>query len=301
MRADRFVVALRPGSRYAGCVSLFFQQIVSTALAEDIGSGDVTCEYFVAPGQSGTARIIAREPGIAAGVEVAGETFRQVDASLVLETGCASGSPVAPGDTVLTIRGDVRSILTAERTALNFLQRLSGVATLTRRYVDAVAGTHARILDTRKTTPGLRLLEKAAVAAGGGTNHRIGLYDLVLVKDNHLAAGDDLDFLRHAIARVRSERPGVRVELEADTLDQVRGFLTLEGVEVILLDNMTPAMMREAVALGAGRIRFEASGGVNLQTVATIAATGVDFISVGALTHSAPALDFSLDLERIPS
>ena len=278
--------------------ALALEQAIATALAEDIGGGDVTCVFFVTPGQLGNARIIAKEAGVAAGVEVAAEVFSRVDPELRIEILLPSGSGVVPGNPVLTISGEVRSILTAERVALNFLQQLSGVATLTRRFVDAVAGTKARILDTRKTTPGLRALEKRAVVAGGGTNHRFGLYDMVMVKDNHLAARDDIGFLRQAITRLHAERPGIRVELEADTLDQVRGFLTLDGVDVILLDNMTPDAMREAVTLGAGRVRFEASGGVNLASVAAIAATGVDFISVGALTHSAPALDFSLDLQR---
>ena len=282
-------------------MSLSSSAAIRTALAEDIGSGDVTCAYFVDPQQTGHARIIAKETGVAAGVEVSAEVFRQVDPSLKVEILQPSGSRVTPGVEVLSIEGAVHSILTAERVALNFLQQLSGVATLTRRFVDAIAtvpGAKTKILDTRKTTPGLRALEKAAVVAGGGTNHRIGLYDMAMVKDNHLAARDDLDFLRSAIARLQTERPGVRVELEADTVEQVRGFLTLEGVAVIMLDNMTLEEMRECVALVAGRVQLEASGGVNLKTVAEIAATGVDFISVGALTHSAPAVDFSLDLQR---
>jgi nicotinate-nucleotide pyrophosphorylase (carboxylating) len=190
----------------------------------------------------------------------------------------------------------VRSILTAERVALNFLQRLSGVATLTRRYVDAIAGTKARILDTRKTTPGLRALEKAAVVAGGGYNHRFGLFDMVLVKDNHLAAETELQHLQEAIRRCRMENPSLRIEIEADTLDQVRRFLTLMEVDVILLDNMCPADLSEAVRMAAGRVQLEASGGISLDNVAEVAATGVDFISVGALTHSPRAIDFSLEL-----
>ena len=294
-------LAIFPLSGYAKNVSSNPQidQAIAAALAEDIGAGDVTCEFFVTPGQIATGRIIAKQTGVTAGVEVAAEVFRRVDSKLHVVAAMESGSRVAPGDVVLTVSGDVRSILTSERVALNFLQRLSGVASLTRRFVDAVAGTRARILDTRKTTPGLRALEKAAVAAGGGTNHRFGLYDMVMVKDNHLAAQDDLAFLKAAISRLRAERKGVRVELEADTLDQVRGFLTLEGVDVILLDNMTTDEMREAVALGAGKVLFEASGGVSLKTVAAIAATGVDYISVGALTHSAPALDIALDFHKI--
>jgi nicotinate-nucleotide pyrophosphorylase (carboxylating) len=268
---------------------------ISIALAEDIGSGDLTSRYFVGA-EERSARIFVKEPSVAAGVGTGAEVFRRVDPQLAVRVVRDDGSPLAKGDTVLEIRGAVRSILTAERVALNFIQRLSGTATLTRRFVEAVAGTRARILDTRKTTPGLRALEKAAVVAGGGVNHRFGLYDMVMVKDNHLAAGTTPEQLQAAIRTFRAENPGRRVELEADTLDQVRRFLTFTGVDVILLDNMACAQMAEAVALGAGRVQFEASGGVSLATAADIAATGVDFISVGALTHSAPAIDFSLEL-----
>ena len=268
---------------------------IAIALAEDIGSGDLTSRYFVGT-EERCARIFAKEPAVAAGGGTGAEVFRRVDPQLAVRVVREDGSPLAKGDTVLEIRGAVRSILTAERVALNFIQRLSGTATLTRSFVEAVAGTRARILDTRKTTPGLRGLEKAAVVAGGGVNHRFGLYDMVMVKDNHLAAGTTPEQLQAAIRRFRAENPGRRVELEADTLEQVRRFLSFTGVDVILLDNMTCAQMREAVALGAGRVQFEASGGVSLATVADIAATGVDFISVGALTHSAPAIDFSLEL-----
>jgi nicotinate-nucleotide pyrophosphorylase (carboxylating) len=268
---------------------------IDAALAEDIGTGDLTSQFFVADVVK-AARIFAKEPATAAGVEVAVEVFRRVDPALKVAAVKASGAVLARGDTVLEIRGAVRSILTGERVALNFLQRLSGVATLTRRYVEAVAPHRARILDTRKTTPGLRALEKAAVVAGGGVNHRMGLYDMVMVKDNHLAAQATLSDLRAAIARFRRERPGIRVEIEADRLAQVRDFLTLEGIDVILLDNMSCAELRECVQLVAGRIPLEASGGVSLETVQAIAATGVDFISVGALTHSARAIDFSLEL-----
>ena len=268
---------------------------IAIALAEDIGAGDLTSRYFVGAEQSG-GRIFAKEPAVAAGVETAAEVFHRVDPELVVTITAASGSRLEPGDTVMNIRGAARSILTAERVALNFVQRLSGVATLTRRFVDAVAPHRARILDTRKTTPGLRALEKAAVASGGGVNHRFGLFDMVMVKDNHLAASGDVARLQEAITRFRTEQPGIRVELEADRIDQVRDFLTLEGVDVILLDNMSTSELAEAVKLGAERVQFEASGGVNLETVNAIAATGVDFISVGALTHSARAIDFSLEL-----
>ncbi len=272
---------------------------IAAALAEDIGSGDVTCEFFVAADQRGRARIIAKESGVLAGVETAAEVFTRVDAQTDVNILKRDGERVQKPDTVLQIDGTVRSILTAERVALNFIQRLSGVATLTRKFADAIAGTNARILDTRKTTPGLRAREKAAVKAGGGTNHRFGLYDMVMVKDNHLAAKHDAIFLREAIARLRAAHPQMRVELEADTLEQVRMFLSIGGIDVILLDNMSPDEMREAVALGRGRVQFEASGGVTLETVRVIAETGVDFISVGALTHSARAIDFSLELETV--
>jgi nicotinate-nucleotide pyrophosphorylase (carboxylating) len=268
---------------------------IAIALAEDIGRGDLTSRYFVGT-ERRCARIFTKEPAVAAGVETAAGVFRRVDPQLGVTVVRASGSRLDAGQTVLEITGTVRSILTAERVALNFLQRLSGVATLTRRFVDAVAGTKARILDTRKTTPGLRALEKAAVVAGGGQNHRFGLFDMVMVKDNHLAAKTELAHLQEAIRCCRAENPGLRIELECDTLDQVRRFLTLMGVDVILLDNMSLADMAEAVTLGGGRVQFEASGGVTLDTVAGIAATGVDFISVGALTHSPRAIDFSLEL-----
>lgn len=269
---------------------------IAIALAEDLGAGDVTCAFFVPENQTGRARIVARENAVVAGADIAAKTFARVDDTLEISVLRDNGCTVEPGGIVLEIGGRVRSILTAERVALNFLQRLSGVATFTRQFVEAVRGTDAKILDTRKTTPGLRALEKAAVQAGGGVNHRFGLFDMVLVKDNHLAVRRDAAFFRDAIARVRAERPGMKIEMEADTLDQVRLFLEVGGVDRILLDNMTLDEMRDAVRLNAGRAELEASGGVNLETVAAIAATGVDFISIGALTHSARAIDFSLEL-----
>lgn len=268
---------------------------ISIALVEDIGSGDLTSRYFLSDTWR-NARIFAKESAVVAGIETSAEVFRRVDPQLQVRIVATDGSRIEAGTTALELTGNVRSILTGERVALNFLQRLSGVATLTRRFVDAVAGHRARILDTRKTTPGLRALEKAAVVAGGGVNHRFGLYDMVMVKDNHLAGSPRPDALQAAINAFRTAQPDLRVEVEADTLEQVRDFLLLHGIDVILLDNMPPAAMAEAVQIGAGRVSFEASGGVTLETVAAIAATGVDFISVGALTHSAPAIDFSLEL-----
>ena len=270
---------------------------IGIALAEDLGPGDLTSRYFVA-NQHGRARIFVKEPAVAAGVETAAEVFQRVDPSLAVKIVRPSGARLVKGNAVLEISGAVRSILSAERVALNFVQRLSGVATLTRHFVEAVGKHRARILDTRKTTPGLRALEKAAVVAGGGRNHRFGLFDMVMVKDNHLAALGRLQALQAAVAQFRSQHPRIRVEVEADTLKQVREFLTIEGIDTILLDNMSCAEMAEAVQLGGGRMQFEASGGVTLETVAAIAATGVDFISVGALTHSARVIDFSLELVR---
>ena len=268
---------------------------IAIALAEDIGPGDLTARFFVEQ-RPGVARLFAKEHAVAAGVETAAEVFRRVDPGVRVEVLRASGSRLAPGDSVLRVEGPLPSLLTAERVALNFLQHLSGIATLTRRFVEAAAGTGARILDTRKTIPGLRALEKAAVLAGGGCNHRMGLYDMVMVKDNHLAAGVSPNRLQAAIFSFKETHPSVRVELEADTLAQVEAFLLLSGVDVILLDNMSLAELRSAVALSAGRIPLEASGGVTLETVGAIAATGVDFISAGALTHSPKAIDFSMEL-----
>jgi nicotinate-nucleotide pyrophosphorylase (carboxylating) len=270
--------------------------IISLALTEDIGPGDVTSEYFTSQDTRAEGRIVARESCIIAGLGVVEEVFRRVDAKVEIVTNVEDGTRVTPGDIVMVVRGRAASLLTAERTALNFVQRLSGVATLTGQFVDAVSGAAAKILDTRKTTPGMRHLEKAAVAAGGATNHRFGLHDMVMVKDNHLAANPSLEELQDAILRVKAERQDIRVELEADTLEQVRRFVGLRGVDVILLDNMTLAELREAVALRRAGVAFEASGGVNLKTVRQIAETGVDFISVGEMTHSARAVDLSLEV-----
>lgn len=272
---------------------------IAIALAEDIGSGDVTSEYFVSSGLQAFGRIVARDRGVISGVETAAEVFRRVDMRLHVTPILADGAAVAGGETILEMRGAARSILTAERVALNFLQHLSGIATLTRQFVEGAAGK-AQILDTRKTTPGLRVLEKAAVVAGGGANHRFGLHDMVLVKDNHLMASSGFTALSDAIGRIRRERPDLRIEVEADRLEQVRTFLELDGIDVILLDNMPPAEMREAVALGKKKnVKFEASGGVTLKNVRQIASSGVDYVSVGALTHSAPAIDLSLELTHV--
>lgn len=272
---------------------------IAIALREDIGAGDITTEFFVPDGLHALGRIIARERAIVAGGQTAAEVFRRINPKLNVEVLQSDGTALIGGETILEVRGAARSILTAERVALNFLQRLSGIATLTRQFVDATGKSRAKILDTRKTTPGLRALEKAAVVAGGGANHRFNLNDMVLVKDNHLSAGSGFSGFASAIQRLRQERPGIQIEVEAERLDQVRSFLEIEGIDVILLDNMKPSEMREAVALGRKKVKFEASGGVTLKNVRQIAATGVDYISVGALTHSARAIDLSLELTHV--
>ena len=270
--------------------------LIRTALAEDIGEGDLTSRYFVPESATTSARIFAKEDGVTAGVEVAAEVFRLVDDTLSVHVERHDGVPFEKGDTLLQIAGRTQSVLTAERTALNFLQRLCGIATQTRRYVDAVKPYPVRILDTRKTTPGWRSLEKHAVKCGGGTNHRMGLYDMVMVKDNHLLAEDRQADLQAAIIAVKEAHAGISVELEADTLTQVARFLELKGVDIILLDNMAPSTLREAVQLVQGRVYLEASGGITLETIPDYASTGVDAISVGALTHSVRSLDLSLEL-----
>ena len=273
------------------------ERLIEAALAEDIGAGDLTSLYFVPAERRSTAFIVAREAGVLSGGEVALEVFRKVDPAIEATLLVNDGDRIAAGAYVMKIEGPSRSVLTAERTALNFMQRMSGVASATRRYVDVVRGTSAQILDTRKTIPGWRLLDKQAVLHGGGTNHRMGLYDRVMVKDNHLVAEGRLEELQVAIRRLKSDHPAVEVELEADRLEQVEAFLELEGVDYLLLDNMSLEELRLAVGLRGDKAnpRLEASGGVNLDTVAGIAETGVDFISVGAITHSVKALDLALD------
>jgi nicotinate-nucleotide pyrophosphorylase (carboxylating) len=271
------------------------RELVARALIEDLGSGDVTAEAVVPEDAAGSATITQKAPGVLFGLDVAAEVFRQVEAG-DLEAVMAESEwrDQVPAE-VARVAGPARALLAAERTALNLLTHLSGVATLTARFVRAVDGTGARILDTRKTTPGLRALEKAAVAAGGGTNHRMGLYDAILIKENHAAMAGGVG---EAVKRAREAQPNLPVEVECRDLDEVRQGAEA-GADRLLLDNMTPAELGEAVAAAreAGSAELEASGGVTLDTVAEIAATGVDFVSVGALTHSAPALDLSMTLE----
>jgi nicotinate-nucleotide pyrophosphorylase (carboxylating) len=272
------------------------RELVARALREDLGSGDITAEAVVPDDASGRAVITQKEPGVLFGLEVAGEVFRQAGAN-GLEATAREGEwrdEVPAG--VAYVNGPARALFAAERTALNLLCHLSGVATLTARFLRQVDGTGARILDTRKTTPGLRALEKAAVAAGGGTNHRMGLFDAILIKENYAAMAGGVG---KAVRRARKARPDLAVEVECRDLDEVRQGVEA-GADRILLDNMTPAQLQEAVSAarrGGDRPELEASGGVTLENVAEVAASGVDFVSVGALTHSAPALDLTMTLE----
>ncbi|MDD5556745.1 MAG: carboxylating nicotinate-nucleotide diphosphorylase [bacterium] len=273
------------------------RDLVARSLAEDVGNGDITTLATVPADEEVGAEIVAREECVVAGLPVAEETFRQLDPRVRFERLVEDGSAAERGGRLALVSGLARAILTGERTALNFLQRLSGIATLTRRFVDLAAGTGATILDTRKTTPGLRHLEKYAVEAGGGMNHRMGLYDRVLIKDNHLRiqARFSADAVRRAVACVREQYPAAPVEVEADSLEAVEAAVGA-GADCILLDNMTADEMREAVALVAGRAATEASGGVTLENVREVARSGVQYVSVGALTHSARAVDISLEI-----
>ncbi len=268
--------------------------LVKAALAEDIGGGDATTLALVPEDAVATAVMIAREPLVMAGADLALAVFQQLDERVEFGVEIFDGQHAGLGQALLRVQGPARALLTAERTALNFIQRLAGVATLTARFVEQVAGTGAQILDTRKTTPGWRALEKYAVACGGGTNHRLGLHDRVMIKDNHLAAleGD----IAKAVALAREASPGLKVEVEADTVEQAQAAAEA-GADIILLDNMSCDELRDAIGQIDGRAKTEASGGVTLETVHEIAGMGVDFVSVGALTHSAPSVDIALDFD----
>ena len=264
---------------------------IRRALTEDIGTGDATTDAIVPPDATMRGQIIAKQDGIIAGLDVARAAYELLDSDVDFSAQLADGSRVTRGGLLALVSGRTSSLLTAERTALNFLGRMSGIATLTRQFVDAVAGTRAVILDTRKTAPGLRLVDKLAVKLGGGGNHRIGLYDMILIKDNHI---DYAGGIEEAVRRARAYDSGLPIEVEARSVADVNVALSL-GVERILLDNMSVEQMSEAVALTNGRAKLEASGNVTLETVRRIAETGVDFISVGALTHSAKVFDVSFD------
>ena len=274
---------------------LLYEDLIRSALREDLGrAGDLTTDAVVPAEAEARAAIVARREGRVAGIEVAARVFQILDPAVETEIFVDDGADAAPGDTLVRLRGPARAILTAERTALNILGRLCGIATLTRAFVRAVEGTEAQVVCTRKTTPGLRALEKYAVRCGGGVNHRFGLDDAVLIKDNHLAVAGGV---RQAVEAVqRSVGHMVKIELEVDTLEQLEEGLVI-GVDAVLLDNMDPETLRKAVTLVNGRCLTEASGGIDLETAATVAATGVDLLSVGALTHSASWLDVSLEVK----
>ncbi len=273
---------------------LLIQDAVRAALHEDLGrAGDLTTLATIPAGRTAKAVIAARKPGVVAGLPLAREAFAQMDAGVHFEALIADGARLKPGDIVARISGNARAILSSERVALNYLGRLSGIATLTSLFADQVAHTSAKIVDTRKTTPGLRAFEKYAVRCGGGMNHRYGLDDAILIKDNHIAVAGGVAAALRAAKSVAGHL--VKIEIEVDNLDQLAQVIA-EGADVVLLDNMTPDMLRRAVALVAGRMRTEASGGVNLDTVKAIAESGVDMISIGALTHSASVLDLGLDI-----
>ena len=272
--------------------------LIEIALKEDLGdAGDITSNFFIDNNSLSNGTIIAKENCVIAGSEIAERVFKRLDPNIEVKVELPSGSIASTGDVIISLSGKSCSILSTERIALNFLQRLSGIATITKKYVDAVKGTNAKILDTRKTTPGWRVLEKMAVKSGGGLNHRMGLFDMAMLKDNHLTNESDPRSLQQKINAFKKQYPSIRLELEADTLEQVNEFVKMEGVDFILLDNMAITEISEAVSLRRGKIKFEASGGINLDTVIQYAETGVDLISVGALTHSAISVDLSLELE----
>ena len=278
-------------------ITASIKAIVERALEEDLGPGDITTDSLIPPDVRGLGLMVAKTTGVIAGVGVALEVFRQTDPAVEARVLMADGSEVSPGDVVAEVSGGIAGILKAERVALNFVQRLSGIATATSTYVKAVQGTRAHIIDTRKTVPGIRQLEKYAVRVGGGHNHRYNLADGILIKDNHIAAlrAQELG-LAEIVSRARENSPHtLRVEIEVESIEEAREALEARA-DVIMLDNMTPEEMRQVVAMAGGRCLLEASGGINLDTVRAVAETGVDLISVGALTHSVRAMDISLDM-----
>jgi nicotinate-nucleotide pyrophosphorylase (carboxylating) len=272
---------------------LLIDKIIDTALAEDLGPGDLTTEALIDPSIKGKARLVPREEMVLAGIEVFGRVFSRLDPDIALEWNFQDGDAVPAGRDIGVVEGSLRGILSAERTALNFLQHLSGIATLTKRYVDNVGPSKVRVVDTRKTTPGLRILEKYAVRVGGAHNHRLGLFDGVLIKDNHIAAAGSIS---KAVEKIRANVPHtVKIEVEVDDLRGLEEAMRV-GADAVLLDNMSIDEIREAVSIAGGRVLLEASGGITLETIGEVAQTGVDLISVGALTHSARSVDISLEI-----
>ncbi|HUT72523.1 MAG TPA: carboxylating nicotinate-nucleotide diphosphorylase [Desulfatiglandales bacterium] len=273
--------------------TLLIDKIIDTALAEDLGPGDLTTEALIDPSIKGKARLVPREEMVLAGIEVFGRVLSRLDPDIALEWNFQDGDVVPAGRDIGVVEGSLRGILSAERTALNFLQHLSGIATLTKRYVDKAGPSKVRVVDTRKTTPGLRILEKYAVRVGGAHNHRLGLFDGVLIKDNHIAAAGSIS---RAVEKIRANVPHtVKIEVEVDDLRGLEEAMRV-GADAVLLDNMSIDEMKEAVSIAGGRVLLEASGGITLETIGEVAQTGVDLISVGALTHSARSVDISLEI-----
>lgn len=271
------------------------RQLIQLAFAEDIGEGDHTTLCSIPAEVEGSSKLLIKEEGVLAGVEVAREVFHQFDPLLRMEQFLPDGAEVKPGDVAFIVRGKVQSILQTERLVLNIMQRMSGIATITRSYVKLLAGTRARVLDTRKTTPGMRMLEKQAVKIGGGVNHRIGLFDMILLKDNHVDfAGGIEQAIRGAQSYLHKHERPLKIEIEVRSLEELERVLQLGGVDRIMLDNFTPGKTREAVELVKGRVELESSGGITFETIRSYAEAGVDYISVGALTHSVKSLDMSL-------
>lgn len=273
------------------------RHLIEIALKEDIGSGDITTENLIAPDRKGTGVILAKEPMVIAGLDVARQVFEHLDSEVILKPGCKDGDSVGDKEIVAHVEGPMRALLMGERTALNFLQRLSGIATLVRSYIDAIGKTKVRLVDTRKTTPGWRILEKYAVRIGGAHNHRMGLYDGILIKDNHIAACGGV---KKAVERMQKRKSHLlKIEVEVSDLDQVKEALGA-GADVIMLDNMDIAQIREAVKIVGGRAMVEVSGGITQSSLKQLADTGVDIISVGALTHAARSVDISMQIESLP-
>lgn len=270
------------------------EELLNLSFAEDVGDGDHTTLSTIPADAMGRSRLIIKEDGILSGVEVAEKVLHKVDPSIKMDVMITDGTPVKKGDIAFTAEGPVRSLLIAERTMLNIMQRMSGVATMTRRYQDELKGLHTRVLDTRKTTPGMRMLEKEAVKAGGGTNHRIGLFDMILIKDNHIDfAGGIEKAIQRANDYCKANGKDLKIEVEVRSLDDIRRVLAHGGVDRIMFDNFTPELTKEAVALVDGKVETESSGGITLENLRAYGEAGVDFISVGALTHSVKGLDMS--------
>ncbi len=269
-------------------------RLIDLAFAEDIGDGDHTTLSCIPEDAMGKSKLLIKEPGVLAGVEIAKEIFHRFDPTMQVEVMMEDGSEVKPGDVAMVVTGKVRSLLQTERLMLNVMQRMSGIATMTRRYVKQLEGTHTRVLDTRKTTPGMRMLEKEAVKIGGGVNHRIGLFDMILLKDNHVDFAGGIDKAIHRAKEYRKEKgKDLKIEIEVRNLDELQQVLDLGGVDRIMFDNFTPELTRKAVEMVGGRYETESSGGITFDTLRQYAETGVDFISVGALTHSVKGLDMS--------